>query len=43
MTQFIYNNKAAFTIYKGIKAIEMYIKVLSKYGLKTTISVIRNK
>ena len=43
MYQFIFNNKPAFTIYKGIKAIEMYFKVLSKYGLKTMISVIKNK
>jgi hypothetical protein len=43
MYQFIFNNKPAFTIYKGIKAIEMYYKVIKMHGLKTMISVIKNK
>jgi hypothetical protein len=43
MYQFIYNNKAAFTVYKGLKAIEMHYKVFKMHGLKTMISVINNK
>jgi hypothetical protein len=43
MTQFIYNNKAAFTIYKGLKAIEMYYKAFKMHGLKVTLSIIKNK
>ena len=43
MTQFIYTNKAAFTIYKAYKVATMYKNVLIKQGFKSLLIVINNK